>query len=226
VSTPTADALGRATLYGHADLELILVRHGQQLALEDRSPDQLTDPPLSAIGSRQIGAVADHLAGESIDAVYSSRLVRAHDTGLAIAARHGLDLTVIEDLREVKIGKVIPDADESAADRADWVAAADEFVRTGRWGALPGTESSNIFRARISSAMQSVIERHPTGRVVVACHSGVINAFVAEVLGIERDFWFRTAHCSVNRMLVGDGGRVAVQNLNETHYMVGDISTA
>ncbi len=226
VTTPTADALARATLHGHADLELIMVRHGQQVALADRRPDQLIDPPLSAIGERQIEAVGDHLAGEDIDAVYSSRLLRANDTGKAIAARHGMDVTIIEDLREIKIGKVLPDPDDTPETMADWVAAAEDFVQTGRWSSLPQTEASEVFRARVTAALDAIISSHPTGRVVVACHGGVINAFVAEVLGIDRDFWFRTAHCSVNRVFVGDGGRVAVHNLNETHHLSGDLSTA
>ena len=73
--------------------------------------------------------------------------------------------------------------------------------------------------------MREVIARHETGKIVVACHGGVINTYLAVLLGIDRDFWYRTAHCSVNRLLVGDTHQ-AVWNLNETHHLPGDLATA
>ena len=108
VSSPVANPLALATLYGHADLELVLVRHCQQIPPEQRTQAQRTDPPLSTIGERQIEAVADHLAHEDVTAVYSSHLERAHRTGLAIAARHDLDVSVDEGLREIDLLQAIP----------------------------------------------------------------------------------------------------------------------
>lgn len=227
MNTPVSNPLARATLYGCADLELVLVRHGQQIPLQDRADDEQTDPPLSAIGLRQIEAVGHHLADESIDAVYSSHLVRAHDTGKAIAKHHNLDVTVLEDLREIELVPDLPKGQTWAElnQRPDWVAAGEEFVRTGQWSSFPFSETTDSFRTRITAAFNQVFENHSSGKVVIACHGGVINTFVAQLLEIERDFWFRTAHCAVNRVLVGDG-RLAVWNLNETHHVSGDLATA
>jgi probable phosphoglycerate mutase len=227
VNTPVSNPLARATLYECADLELVLVRHGQQIPLQDRAEDEQTDPPLSGIGLRQIEAVGDHLAGESIDAIYSSHLVRAHDTGKAIAKHHNLGVTVLKDLREIELVPELPKGETWAElnKRPDWVTAGEEFVRTGRWSSFPFSETSDSFRTRISAAFDQILENHTSGKVVIACHGGVINTFVAQLLGIERDFWFRTAHCAVNRVLVGEG-RLAVWNLNETHHMSGDLATA
>ncbi len=219
--------MAAATLYGVHELEVILVRHGQQIPPEKRTEDQRFDPPLSEIGERQAEAVADHLADESVDAVYSSQLERAHRTGLAIASRHELDVTVIEDLREIELFSSIP-AGESWASmnaRPEMQVAGAEFVETGRWSSFPHGESSEAFRARVRAAMADVIGRHDGGRIVVACHGGVINTYLAVLLDIDRDFWFRTAHCSVNRLLVGDD-RQAVWNLNEVHHLPGDLATA
>ena len=227
MSSPVANPLALATLYGHTDLELVLVRHGQQIPPEQRTQDQRVDPPLSAVGERQIEAAAEHLAGESITAVYSSNLERAHRTGLAIAAPHGLAVTVIDDLREVDLLQAVP-AGETWAEmnaRPEWKDAGAEFVRTGQWSAFPTSEPGAAFRARVRSGVERIVADHPSGKVVIACHGGVINSFVATMLGIERDFWFRPAHCSVHRILVGDG-RMAVWNLNEIHHLPGDLLTA
>ena len=227
VATPLTNPMAAATLYGVHDLEVVLVRHGQQIPPERRTQEQRFDPPLSDVGERQIEAVGDHLADESIDAVYSSNLERAHRTGLAIAARHDLDVTVIDDLREIELFNAIPAGETWASmnSRPEMKEAGAEFIATGRWSAFPHGESSESFRNRINGAMSEVLSRHDGGKIVVACHGGVINTYLAELLGIDRDFWFRTAHCSVNRLLVGHG-RQAVWNLNETHHLPGDLSTA
>ena len=227
MSTPFTNPMAAATLYGVHDLEVVLVRHGQQIPPEQRNPDQRFDPPLSAIGERQVQAVADHLADESIDAVYASGLERAHRTGLGIAARHDLDVTVVDDLREIELFNAIP-AGESWATmnaRPEMQEAGAAFVQSGRWSAFPHGETSEAFRERVERGMRQVISNHPTGKIVVACHGGVINTYLAVLLGIDRDFWYRTAHCSVNRLLVGQTHQ-AVWNLNETHHLPGELATA
>ena len=115
VTTPLTNPMAAATLYGVHDIEVVLVRHGQQIPPEDRTPEQRFDPPLSTIGERQVVAVAEHLADEEIDAVYSSHLERAHRTGLGIAGQHGLDVTVIEDLREIELFSAIPEGESWAS---------------------------------------------------------------------------------------------------------------
>ena len=82
-----------------------------------------------------------------------------------------------------------------------------------------------LARKRSTTDARRMVMAERGGKIVVACHGGVINTYLAELLGIDRDFWFRTAHCSVNRLLVGHG-RQAVWNLNETHHLPGDLSTA
>lgn len=227
MSSPVANPLALATLYGHADLELILVRHGQQIPPDERTQEQRNDPPLSRIGESQIEAVGEHLRSESITAVYSSNLERAHRTGLAIAARHSLPVTVMDDLREIDILQAVP-AGETWAEmnaRPEWEAAGEAFVETGRWSSFPSSEPSDVFRDRVQASVDQIVSDHPEGRVVVACHGGVINAVVATMLGIDRDFWFRPAHCSVHRVLVGHGRR-AVWNLNEIHHLSDELTTA
>jgi broad specificity phosphatase PhoE len=53
----------------------------------------------------------------------------------------------------------------------------------------------------------------------VACHGGVINAYIAEFLGINMDMFFRPAHASIHRILARHERRV-VSTLNELHHLI------
>lgn len=63
-------------------------------------------------------------------------------------------------------------------------------------------------------AIEGIVVDHPAETVVVACHGGVIAAYLAEVLGVSDDMWFRPAHASVHRVWFR-GQRRVVNRLNE-----------
>jgi hypothetical protein len=54
--------------------------------------------------------------------------------------------------------------------------------------------------------------------VVIACHGGVINAYVAHHLGIREDMFFRPGHTAVNVVAAGHGVR-ALRSLNDLHHL-------
>jgi broad specificity phosphatase PhoE len=205
--------------------EVILVRHGQQVF-----PDAATatiadwiDPPLSAIGERQAAAVGRYLSAKPVDAVFSSQLLRANDTGRAIAAHHGLDVQVLEDLREIETFRDLP-RDVTPTEALGETAlrgARERFYRHRTWDVYPASERHWEFRLRTANAIEGIVALHPAKRVVVACHGGVINAYIGEVLGLDVAMFFRPAHASVHRVMAKDDVR-ALQSLNETHHLAGE----
>lgn len=209
--------IAAAVLSNVEHLELFLVRHGQQVNVLER------DSPLSEIGRRQAQEVGRYLADFEIDAVYSSQLSRAHDTGLAIASHHDLECIVDEDLREVELGLKLPEGktsrdlltEEELRDRAE------EFAKTRKWETFAFSETGEQLRLRVMPVIDQIIGRHPTGQVVVACHGGVINAIVGSLLGVEEDFFFRAAHCSIHR-IKATAERSVVNTLNESHHLVDE----
>ncbi len=201
---------------------LILVRHGQQQWPDPKHSvsGDWVDPPLSELGLAQAACVADHLANEPITAVYSSALLRANDTGKAIASRHGLDVEVIPELEEIHIFRDLPQdkqAIETLGEKA-MAGIGERFVQTQKWDAYPATESSNDFRRRVSLAVESAVVSHPGETIVVACHGGVINAYLADVLGLGIDMFYRPVHASAHRVRCANGRRI-IDVLNEQHYL-------
>ena len=49
-----------------------------------------------------------------------------------------------------------------------------------------------MFNARVVATIEELIENHPSQKVVVVCHGGVINAYASHVLGLEaqRSFFY------------------------------------
>jgi probable phosphoglycerate mutase len=83
---------------------VVAVRHGEtEWNAEMRMQGQL-DTGLSARGRWQAGRVAEALAGEGIEAIFASDLVRAHHTAKAIAAVVGLPIATDAALRERSFG--------------------------------------------------------------------------------------------------------------------------
>jgi broad specificity phosphatase PhoE len=204
---------------------LTLIRHGQQ-DIADRGAGpvgDLIDPPLSALGRRQAELVGKRFAEQSVDVVYASNLRRAYDTGLEVARHHSLEPIVIEDLREVELFRDIP-PERSAVEfvgRDLMLGIRERMVAERRWDVFPFSESSFEFRKRTVNAIEAVVAGNRGRRVVIACHGGVINAYIGHVLGVSEDMLFRPAHTAVNVVLAGVRVR-ALQSLGDVHHLLAE----
>lgn len=202
--------------------ELIFVRHGEQHIPDPRSGPvgDTFDPPLSERGEQQAKVVGERLSVDRIDVVYASPLKRALETGRQIARHHRLEPIVVNDLREVEIFRDIP-ADKSAADflgQGLLLGMRERMLREKKWDVYPYSESSFEFRKRTVNAVESIIAENEGKRVVIACHGGVINAYVGHIIGVDYDMFFRPAHCSMHIVFSGHGVR-ALQALNDVHHL-------
>jgi 2,3-bisphosphoglycerate-dependent phosphoglycerate mutase len=220
---PPESPLDRAFLTGVAGVgRLILVRHGQQRWPQGTNPaaSEWVDPPLSDTGQRQAEIVGRALAADQVAAVYSSHLERAHQTGRQIGLHHGLEPQVLEELREVEMFRDLPHG-KSVRDVVPepiLLGMRERFVQGRSWDVYPYTESSAELRHRVVTVIEGILAAHAGATVVVACHGGVINAYIGHMLGLRQDMFFRPAHASVSRILAGDGRRV-VHSLNESHHL-------
>lgn len=210
---------------GQVVAELLLVRHGHQ---EPGAPGcafgELIDPPLSSIGERQATAIGRRLADVPIHAVYTSDLRRAVATGARIAAHHELEPVALRDLREIEVLRDIPQDGtvEDFLDRRLLLGIRERMMAERRWDVYPYSESSAEFRKRVVNAIEGIAASHEHERVVVACHGGVINAYLAHHLGIAYDMFFLPPHASINVVLAGHHGIRTVRSLGDVHHLSGE----
>jgi 2,3-bisphosphoglycerate-dependent phosphoglycerate mutase len=142
---------------------ILLVRHAQPVAPGDpRYPEN--DRPLSPLGRRQAEQLRDELAGEEPAAIYSSPYPRALHTVEPLARLSGLDVTIVDDLRE-RLLSVEPMADWRERLRQSW---RDFSLEVG------GGESSAGAQLRVRTVLDELATRHADDTVIVASHGNLI----------------------------------------------------
>lgn len=201
--------------------EVLLVRHGEQQFFDNIPLGQAYDAPLSALGQRQAQAVGERLAPARIGRVYSSDMRRAHDTAKEIARHHGLTPVVMPGLREIDLWQRAPQ-EKGLLDIYSREQLADiyrEVTRTRKHTAYPYCEDVDAFRERVFRAMDCIIDESIGMRVVVACHSGVINAILSSVLGSVFDHLVSVHHTSITVMRAADTRRFLLTINDYSHVM-------
>jgi 2,3-bisphosphoglycerate-dependent phosphoglycerate mutase len=192
-------------------MELLLIRHALPVRVE--GADGPADPPLAEVGHRQAAALAAWLAPEPLDAIYTSPLRRAVETAAPLAASTGLGPVVDEDLAEYDrhANEYIPMEELRAEGGERWEQAVAEW-------SLGGEEMAAWFDA-VVAAVERVVEAHPGQTVAVVAHGGVINAYLASVLGIGRRLFFEPGYTSISRVIAARSGERQLRSVNEMAHL-------
>ncbi len=196
-------------------MDLLIVRHAlpQRVEVEGRA----ADPGLAPLGHRQAQAVADWLAPEGIDAVYTSPMTRARETAAAIAATVGLDATVEDGVAEYDRDSeaYIPIEELKAEGDPRWTE-----MLAGGYFSEEGVDPIE-FQSGVVGAMDRIIDANPSRTAVVVCHGGVMNAYVGHVLGIEQYMVFEPAYTGITRIRASSRGHRSLVTLNEHGHLRG-----
>ena len=197
-------------------MEIVFVRHGQPERVV-RHDGQPADPPLSAIGQRQAAAVAGWLSEMGVDALYSSPMRRALQTAEAISGATGLVPTVRDGLSEFDRDSpaYVPMEVLKETDRERW-----NELATGSFG---DAERTAQFIATVNHAVDEIVADHRSQRVALACHGGVVNAYLARCLGFDADTFLRfdVDYTSVTRVFASSHGHRSVLSVNERTHLRG-----
>lgn len=150
--------------------ELLVVRHGQSTwNIESRFTGQV-DVPLSERGREQATALARRCAGSDLEAVVTSDLRRAYDTGLAVTEELGLAEPRRAPLLRERWSRTLQGMTRfEIEERFPGQLAA---WREARDISLPGeNEQYGVFAARVG---EGLLEAARCGRrVLVVAHAGV-----------------------------------------------------
>jgi probable phosphoglycerate mutase len=199
-------------------VKLCIVRHGETAwNAEGRVQGQL-DIPLSETGRAQARAVAQALAHEAFDAVYSSDLARVRETAQPAASLLKKPIVFSDKLRErhygIFQGITYAEAKERLAE--DFIRFRtkdpDYDFRTG--------ESLRGFERRCLAFFEALLEKERGRRVLVFSHGGVLEILYRHATGrglsTPRDFEIPNA--ALNR-LEHAGGAWQVQRWADVEHL-------
>jgi 2,3-bisphosphoglycerate-dependent phosphoglycerate mutase len=199
-------------------MELLLIRHALPIRIEGATGP--ADPPLAELGRRQADALAEWLADEPLDAIYTSPLRRALETAAPLASRHGLVAIVEDDLAEFdrEADYYVPIEELKAEDDPRW-----HQMVAGEWTS-DGTVDPAAFAAGVIAGIERIIAAHSGQTVAIVAHGGVVNVYLAHILGTTRPMFFEPAYTSISRVLAARSGQRQVRSVNETAH-VRDVLT-
>ncbi len=189
---------------------IIAIRHGETAWNVDTRIQGHLDIPLNDTGLWQAARVGEALADETVAAIYTSDLQRAHATAQAVARTTGAPLVTDEGLRERSFGQF------QGRTFAEIEAELPEQAR--RWRqrdpdyAPEGGESLTTLRTRIAGTVARLAARHTGEQVVLVAHGGVLDALYRLATGqdIRSPRTWHLGNAAINRLLWTPNGLTLV----------------
>lgn len=168
---------------------VLLVRHADVSEGRRARLNGWHDVGLTAAGERQVRALRGAFrGGPGPDAVYASPLRRALETARPIARDARLPLRIVRSAREIRCGAVdgLLASEVQLRWPEHWAANLRQDDDDFRW---PGGESQAELRARAVRLLDALAARHPSQRLVVVTHAGVVATVVGVVRGVPAARW-------------------------------------
>jgi len=204
---------------GPAMTQILLIRHGLTSWNEEKRFRGRADVPLSDIGLAQGRALAQRLAPEPIDAVYTSPLTRAVETAKAVAEPHGLEPAVLERLIDIDYGEW------EGRLEAEVQAAQPDLYRA--WLEDPSLiqpsrgESLSDVEGRIAGLLGDVSHDWPAGRVALVSHRVTNKLLLGVALGLgQKAFWRVRQDTACLNIIDHEHDRFSVRLMNDTCHLV------
>lgn len=195
--TPASDGIG----LDHLPTRIVAIRHGEtDWNLATRVQGQL-DIPLNATGRWQVGRLAQAVAEEGIDAVYSSDLLRALETARAVAGGCSCEVVTDTGLRERGFGEFEGLTFAEIGER--WPELSVRWRRREPTFGPPGGETLNHFCERSVGTARRLAKRHPGQTIAIVAHGGVLDCLyrAATHLALDAPRSWQVANAAINRVL-------------------------
>lgn len=203
---------------------IYLIRHAEAEGNLFRRAQGHWNGKLTERGRAQVGALAERFKDARIDAVYSSDLDRAKETAGALLRGRELTLRVTRELREIHMG--VWEGDSWGNLAARWPEQMYNFNNDPEKWSVPGCESFEACRVRMTRAIEAIARENEGKTVAVVAHGMCIKIFLMSVLGInpgEPEAMMHGDNTSVSLLRFEDG-RFEVEYYNDNSHL-GELST-
>lgn len=196
----------------------ILIRHGQTEWNRQERFRGHADIPLNETGKAQAQKLAQRLAPEKIDAVYSSPLQRTLQTAGPIAETHGLAIVKEDALVDLHVGALEGQTVDEA--RLAFPEVMDKWLNAPGKVKFPKGESIKSVRTRSEKLLGDLVARHPGQTVALVTHRVLCHTILCLVLGLDLDaLWsIRQDNACINRFEKQEHGYMLIL-MNDTSHL-------
>mgnify|MGYP000175321077 CR=1 FL=1 len=173
-------------------MRLILIRHGQTPSNVEHFLDTaVPGPGLTELGLAQAAALPEALAGEPVDGVFASNLVRTQLTADPLAAALGLPVQVRDGLREISAGSLEMRNDRDAI--ISYLKTVFRWVEGDLDTRMPGGPDGRETFARFDAVIAE-LQASGLSMPVIFSHGAMIRAWcTARAENVEPDFMVENA---------------------------------
>lgn len=198
--------------------EVVIVRHGETDWNRVGRIQGHREIDLNLRGRDQAKALAACLAGERLDAIFSSDLARAHTTAKLIAVRIRRKVVTDPRLRECDLGVLAGLTHEEAGDR--YPDAYAVYCNGIGDTPIPGGESPRQRHERVVEVVAGLAKRYRGGRLLIVTHGGPLEDCYRHATGMPlqtaKDFQLYNA--GINRFVV-EAGKWRIESWGEIEHL-------
>ena len=164
---------------------LFLIRHAQAEGNLYRIAQGQFDSYITALGYKQIDALAERFKNVHLDALYSSDLRRTRMTATAITRYHDLEMHTTPRLREIRLGVC---EGMSFGDMRNYDPVQMDYFNNDpeKWRA-EGAETFTECTERLMSVITEIAEANDGKTVAVVSHGMAIRSMLARVMGVKSE---------------------------------------
>jgi probable phosphoglycerate mutase len=206
---------------------VLLARHGDTTASKDGRFAGANDVPLSKEGRIHASELAVRLARYPLDGIYASSLQRAQDTAGFTARVHGMQVTPVQEFREMDHGVWNGKSRDEIIAQYDR-AQIEEYDRDPYHFRPEGGESGEDVLKRAAPAFSKLVEKHDGQTILVVAHKTTNRLLICRFLGLDpgqyRDKLAQRPAC-LNVLLFPNKNEAQLLLLNDIgHYAMSDSS--
>lgn len=161
---------------------VVLYRHGQTVANQERRWIGRGETPLTETGKRQAADLAED--APPLDVIATSPLSRARDTAQSVASAQGKAMTVIDDLAEINFGEweglTVEEVQATDPEAYDRIFGSGIDEPRGSTGETFGESGS-----RLAAAVDEITGNDDGTAIGLFTHGGVTRAYISGLLGVS-----------------------------------------
>jgi broad specificity phosphatase PhoE len=171
-------------------MRVFLARHGETEWNAEHRLQGRSDTRLTPRGEAHAQALAALLAGEPLDAIFTSTLGRTIATARPLATARGITAEARPELVELSYGVL----EGRTARDSEFARLWAERKRDPLQFRAPGGETYAELALRVGSFVDEIRRRFPTGTVLVVGHRATNRTLLALLLGIPLEESLRFKH--------------------------------